>query len=229
MNEDFEQQSTNSRSLEQHWDMVRRRRWWLILPVFAIWAMVWGISWFLPAYYKSETLILVEQQKIPEQYVVSNVAGDLQDRLQSMTQQIMSRTRLLRIIDQFNLYGGSRRLTPEQIVERMRKDIEIQLVQAPGHKDDLSAFRVSYSSRDPRIAQQVTNELTSLFIEDNLETRRQQSQSTTGFLDSQMQEARQKLSDQEERVRDFKSHYLGELPTQMQSNVQILTGLQARL
>ena len=222
--------STNTRSLEQHWNMVRRRRWWIILPIFAIWALVWGVSWFLPAYYKSETLILVEQQKIPEQYVVPNVAGDLQDRLQSMTQQIMSRTRLLRIIDQFKLYASSRpRLTPEQIVDKMRKDIEIQLVQAPGRKDDLSAFRVSYSSRDPRIAQQVTNELTSLFIEDNLETRRQQSQSTTGFLDSQMQEARQKLSDQEERVRDFKSHYLGELPTQMQSNVQILTGLQARL
>ena len=230
MNEDFEQQSTKPRSLEQHWHMVRRRRWWIILPIFAVWAVVWGISWFLPAYYKSETLILVEQQKIPEQYVVPNVAGDLQDRLQSMTQQIMSRTRLLRIIDQFNLYASSRpRLTPEQIVDKMRKDIEIQLVQAPGRKDDLSAFRVSYSSRDPRVAQRVTNELTSLFIEDNLQARRQQSQSTTGFLDSQMQEAREKLSDQEERVRDFKSHYLGELPTQMQSNVQILTGLQARL
>ena len=178
MNEDFEQSSTNTRSLEQHWNMVRRRRWWIILPIFAIWALVWGVSWFLPAYYKSETLILVEQQKIPEQYVVPNVAGDLQDRLQSMTQQIMSRTRLLRIIDQFKLYASSRpRLTPEQIVDKMRKDIEIQLVQAPGRKDDLSAFRVSYSSRDPRIAQQVTNELTSLFIEDNLETRRQQSQS----------------------------------------------------
>jgi polysaccharide chain length determinant protein (PEP-CTERM system associated) len=230
MTEDFDQSSSHSRSLEQYWGIVSRRRWWIVLPVFVVWAAVWGISWFLPASYKSETLILIEQQKVPEQYVVSNVANDLQDRLQSMTQQIMSRTRLLRIIEQFDLYAGSRsRMTEEQIVDRMRKDIEIQLVQAPGRKDDLSAFRVSYSSRDPRVAQQVTNELTSLFIEDNLQSRRQQSQSTTGFLDSQMQEARQKLSGQEERVRDFKTHYLGELPTQMQSNVQILTGLQARL
>jgi len=230
MTEDFDQSSSHSRSLEQYWGIVSRRRWWIVLPMFVVWAAVWGISWFLPASYRSETLILIEQQKVPEQYVVSNVANDLQDRLQSMTQQIMSRTRLLRIIEQFDLYAGSRsRMTEEQIVDRMRKDIEIQLVQAPGRKDDLSAFRVSYSSRDPRVAQQVTNELTSLFIEDNLQSRRQQSQSTTGFLDSQMQEARQKLSGQEERVRDFKTHYLGELPTQMQSNVQILTGLQARL
>lgn len=231
MTDDFEpQNSSHPRSLEQYWSMICRRRWWIVLPVFSVWAVVWGISWFLPAYYKSETLILIEQQKVPEQYVVPNVASDLQDRLQSMTQQIMSRTRLLRIIEKFDLYANSRlRMTQEQVVEKMRKDIEIQLVQAPGRKGDLSAFRVSYSSRSPRLAQQVTNELTSLFIEDNLQSRRQQSQSTTGFLDSQMQEAREKLSTQEERVRDFKSRYLGELPNQMQSNVQILTGLQSRL
>ncbi len=230
MTEDFEQHSSHSRSLEQHWSMICRRRWWIVFPVFIVWGAVWGISWFLPAYYKSETLILIEQQKVPEQYVVPNVASDLQDRLQSMTQQIMSRTRLLRIIEKFDLYASSRqRLTQEQVVDKMRQDIDIQLVLAPGRKEDLSAFRVSYSSRNPRVAQQVTNELTSLFIEDNLQSRRQQSQSTTGFLDSQMQEARQKLSTQEERVRDFKSHYLGELPNQMQSNVQILTGLQTRL
>lgn len=230
MLEDFEQPSSHQRSMHQHWSMICRLRWWIVAPVFTVWAVVWGVSWFLPAYYKSETLILVEQQKVPEQYVIPNVASDLQDRLQSMTQQIMSRTRLLRIIEKFDLYADRRpHLTAEQLVEKMRKDIEIQLVQAPGRKDNLSAFRVSYSSRDPHVAQHVTNELTALFIEDNLQSRRQQSQSTTGFLDSQMQEAREKLSTQEKTVRDFKSRYLGELPNQMQSNVQILEGLQARL
>jgi len=230
MVDEFGEQPSPHRSVQEYWALLCRRRWWLALPLFGIWAAVWMGSWFLPASYRSETLILIEQQKVPEQYVVPNVASDLQDRLQSMTQQIMSRTRLLHIIEQFNLYATSRpRLSPDELVERMRKDIEIELVAAPGRKSDLSAFKVSYSSRDPHMAQQVTNELTSLFIEDNLQARRQQSESTTGFLESQLEGAREKLSSQEARVRDFKSRYLGELPTQMQSNVQILQGLQARL
>lgn len=226
--------------LEEHpskqptWDdyrgVIRRRRWWFVVPAFLVWAVVCAISWFLPASYRSETLILVEQQKVPEQYVVSNVANDLQDRLQSMTQQITSRTRLLRLIDQFNLYSNQRsHAGTDELVERMRKDIDIELIQAPGRKDNLSAFKISYSSRDPHIAQQVTNELTSFFIDENLEARQEESESTTGFLDSQLDQARQSLSGQEEKVRDFKTRYLGELPTQMQSNVQILSGLQTRL
>ena len=70
MTEDFDQSSSHSRSLEQYWGIVSRRRWWIVLPVFVVWAAVWGISWFLPASYRSETLILIEQQKVPEQYVV---------------------------------------------------------------------------------------------------------------------------------------------------------------
>lgn len=230
MFDETEEQQSKNQSLEDYKAIVVRRRWLLILPLFGLWAVVWAVSWFLPAYYKSETLILVEQQKVPEQYVVPNVASDLQDRLQSMTQQITSRTRLVRIIEQFNLYPEQRRrLSSDELVDLMRKDIEIDLVQSPGRKDDLSAFRVSYTCRDPHIAQQVTNELTSFFIEENLEARREQSETTTGFLQNQLEEARQSLSGQEEKVRDFKSQHLGELPTQMQSNVQILQGLQERL
>ena len=80
---------------KKQWRMLRRRRWWLALPAFGVWMAVWAFAWFLPAVYRSETVILVEQQKVPEQYVVSNVSADLQDRLQNMTQQILGRERLL--------------------------------------------------------------------------------------------------------------------------------------
>ena len=92
--------------LEDYWAIVRRRRWWLIAPLFLGWAMVIGATWSIPAMYRSETLIIVEQQKVPEHYVVPNVAADLQQRLQSMTQQILSRTRLQGIIQTFHLYTG---------------------------------------------------------------------------------------------------------------------------
>jgi polysaccharide biosynthesis transport protein len=156
------------------------------------------------------------------------VAGDLQQRLQSITQQILSRTRLLHIIETQDLYQKQRkRLTPDEVVAIMRKDIEIELVR--DRHDELSAFNIYYSARDPRVAQQVTSELSNLFINENLEARQAQSENTTKFLESQLEEARKILSEQEEKVRLFKDQHLGELPGQLQSNLQILGGLQTEL
>lgn len=217
-------------SWEDSWAIVLRRRWWLLAPFFCGWAAIWTASWLLPASYRSETLILIEQQKVPEHYVVSNVAVDLQERLQSMTQQILSRTRLLKIIDDLGLYPGERKhLSPDELVEQMRRDIEIELVRAPARREELTAFRIYYTAPEPRLAQQVTGQLTSLFIEENLRARQEQSESTTAFLEAQLEEARKDLASQEQRLREFKTRYLGELPEQLQSNVQILTGLQGRL
>ena len=216
--------------LEDYWAIVRRRRWWLIAPLFLGWAMVIGATWSIPAMYRSETLIIVEQQKVPEHYVVPNVAADLQQRLQSMTQQILSRTRLQGIIQTFHLYTGEQGVAdPESMVERMRQDIKIDLVPTPGRPGELTAFKISYSARTPMLAQQVTGELTSLFIEENLRNRQQQSEDTTAFLQNQLEDARKDLAQQEQRLREFKTKYLGQLPEQLQSNVQILAGLQAQL
>ena len=192
--------------------------------------MVIGATWSIPAMYRSETLIIVEQQKVPEHYVVPNVAADLQQRLQSMTQQILSRTRLQGIIQTFHLYTGEQGVAdPESMVERMRQDIKIDLVPTPGRPGELTAFKISYSARTPMLAQQVTGELTSLFIEENLRNRQQQSEDTTAFLQNQLEDARKDLAQQEQRLREFKTKYLGQLPEQLQSNVQILAGLQAQL
>lgn len=230
MPNDREGSPAEEQSLAHYWQMLERRCWWFVLPAFSIWLVVWVVGWFLPALYRSETLILVEQQKVPEQYVVPNVASDLQERLQSMTQQILSRTRLLKIMDEFHLYPRLRaRLTTDELVERMRKDIQIELVQAPNSPRELTAFKIAYLSNDPQLAQRVTEQLTSLFIAENLKARQEQSEQTTQFLDSQLVEARTSLAGQESRVKEFKSRYLGELPEQVQSNVQILSGLQARL
>src|SRR5438309_10646771 len=123
---DQDQQPFDWRS---HLAILRRRRWLILLPFFAGWLAVWMVSWWLPSVYRSGTLILVEQPSVPQQFVVPNVAGDLQARLQSITQQILSRTRLAHIIDTLNLYASDRqRSSPDVLVERMRRDIEIELV-----------------------------------------------------------------------------------------------------
>jgi succinoglycan biosynthesis transport protein ExoP len=223
-----EKNSEQGFDLPLYLGIIRRRHLQFLIPLFLAWAVVWGASWVLPPRYLSSTLILVEQPTMPKDYVTPNVNDDLQERMQSITQQILSRTRLLHIIDKFDLYSSPHaRPSPDQQVDAMRKDIDIELVRDA--RNQITAFNVSYTSRDPKVAQRVTSELTNLFINENLEVRQQQSEDTTKFLESQLEAARQTLSDQEEKIREFKGQHVGEMPGQLASNLQILSGLQSQL
>ena len=222
------QESWESFELSEIKGMIRRHRWHFLVLFFAGWLLVWGISWILPSVYRSGTLILVEQPAVPEKFVVSNIDADIHQQLDSITQQILSRTRLLTIIDHLNLYTQYRkRMSDDQVVEKMQKDIEIELVRGDDRK--LSAFNIYYSSSDPKTAQRGTSELANLFITENLEQRQERSENTTKFLEDQLNQARQKLAEQEARVREFKDKHIGELPSQTAANLQILGGLQGEL
>jgi succinoglycan biosynthesis transport protein ExoP len=227
----------SSSNLGDYWAIMVRRRWWILLPTFACWAIVWSCGWLLPDRYESEALILVEQQKVPEHYVVPNFTIDPQDRVRSITQRILSRTRLQATIDRFHLYprgrGLSSLLQQKDSVEQMRSDIQIELVQSDGKASprtgELAAFKIRYFAAAPEVAQQINSELTSLFIDENLKSQQQLSESTTAFLNSQLTDARVKLEEQEGKVREYKAKHLGDLPSQLESNVQILSGLQGQL
>jgi len=229
MSEELEEKPSQGFNLEYYLGVVRRRHFHFLLPLFIGWAVVWGASWVLPPRYQSSTLILVEQPTMPKDYVTPNVNDDLQERMQSITQQILSRTRLLHIIDQFNLYASDHgERSPDDKVAQMRKDIgNIDLVR--DERNQITAFNVSFSSRDPHLAQRVTGELTNLFINENLEVRQQQSEGTTQFLEDQLESARKGLAEQEEKIRVFKGQHVGEMPGQLASNLQILSGLQAQM
>jgi succinoglycan biosynthesis transport protein ExoP len=221
-------------SWQEYWAIAVRRRWWILLSVFLVWGTVWGLSWLFPSTYQSEAMILLEQQKVPDQFVAPNVSDTLQDRVQSISQQILSRTRLQATIDRFHLYSRndslrSHFLKSRDPVELMRNDITIELVRAPGHVGEFTAFKMRYDAESPKVAQQVNNELTSLFVQENVEAQQQLSEDTTSFLKSQLADARTKMEEQEAKVAAFKAKHLGELPTQLESNVQILAGIQAQL
>ena len=229
MPENIENPETEHFDVNRLVDIVRRRHLQFLFPLLIGWLVVWGASWIVSPRYKSSTLILVEQPSMPENYVTPNISDDLQTRLQSITTQILSRTRLLLIIDRLHLYGGTANAaTADDRVNRMRKDVDVELVRDP-QKQDVSAFRISYTSKDPHVAQEVTGELTDLFINENSKVREQESESTTSFLEQQLEEARQNLADQEAKVRQFESEHEGALPTQQASNLQILAGLQQEL
>jgi succinoglycan biosynthesis transport protein ExoP len=230
MTQEFEEQENEQQfDLARILGIVRRRHLQFLIPLFVGWLAVWGSSWFLPARYKSSTLILVEQPTMPKNYVEPNVNDDLQDRLQSITQQILSRTRLLLIIDKLHLYTGDhRQRTPDERVAEMRKDTDIELVR-DAQNQTITAFRVSFSAADPRVAQEVTGELTNLFIDENSRVREQESENTTQFISEQLATARASLTDQDAKVKAFQAAHEGELPTQEASNLQILSGLQQEL
>ncbi len=196
--------------------LLKRRMWLLIVP-FAIVAAGTGFAarW-LPDQYRSETLILVVPQRVPESYVRSTVTTRIEDRLQSITQQILSRSRLERIIQDFNLYEKDRAAgIMEDVVEAMRRDISIQVVKG-------DAFRVGYVGDDPATVMRVTERLASLFIEENLRDREVLAEGTNQFLESQLEEARVRLVEQEKKLEAYRRQYAGQLPTQLESNLQVL-------
>lgn len=228
MPENLEEEISKGFDLSYYMDVVRRRHLQLLVSLFVGWLLVWGASWIVPPIYRSGTLVLVEQPTMPKDYVTPNISDDLQQRLQSITQQILSRTRLMHIIEQFNLYTSKRApRSADDKVDRMRKDIDIELVR--DSRNQITAFNVFYSSHDPQLAQRVTTELTNLFINENLEIRQEQSEDTTKFLQAQLETAKQTLSAQEEVIRKFKAEHADDLPGQLASNLQILTGLQSQL
>jgi succinoglycan biosynthesis transport protein ExoP len=231
MTEEFDDQKS-MRGLDEYWAMVVRRRWWIIGPLFLGWLIVFASAWIIPPKYTSETVILVEQQKVPEQYVMPNVQVDLQERLQSITQQVLSRSRLLAIINSLHLYQGLFFSSPDDQIMQMRKDIKLDLVQAPsnnGRPGALTAFKVSYMADKPQIAQQVNTQLATLFIDENVRASQQQSEATTNFLDSQLTASASALAAQEKKMKEYEAAHVGELPEQLQSNLQILIGSQAQL
>jgi polysaccharide chain length determinant protein (PEP-CTERM system associated) len=215
---------------QNYWKALVRHRWWLLGPLFGFGLLGFVLASLWPRLYRSEALILVEQQKVPEQYVTPNISTDVQTRLQGMTQTILSRTRLQRLIEQFNLYPRERaHLIIDDVVDKMRAAIKIEPVKTSGHEGQLTAFVISYAADNPRVAQQITNQLTSAFIEENLQDRTEASERTTQFLDQQVDSAQKDLAEKEQRLREYKMRYLGELPEQEQSNLQILSSLETQL
>jgi polysaccharide biosynthesis transport protein len=231
MMDEFDDQKP-TRGLDEYWAMVVRRRWWILGPLFLGWLIAFASAWIVPPKYTSETVILVEPQKVPEQFVLPNVQVDLQERLQSIQQQVLSRSRLLNIINNLHLYQGLFFSSPDDQIQQMRKDIKIDLVQTqpyPGRPAELTAFKISYVADKPQIAQQVNTQLAGLFIDENVRASQQQSESTTNFLDSQLTAAAAALGAQEKQIREYEAVHMGELPDQLQSNLQILSGTQSQL
>lgn len=222
--------SSGQLPLEHYLRIILHRKWLAL----AVWAVVSAataiIAYTLPDIYTSETLILVDPQKVPEAYVKATVTGDIRNRLGTLSQQILSTSRLQNIIESNNLYPEERKkMAREDVIAHMRSDISVRVVSDFGASMDLQAFRIVYSGKDPRLVAAVTSQIAQLFINKNLEARQQQATGTAEFLGSQLAETRRQLEAQESKLRDFQLKHIGEMPKQESANIQMLGQAQAQL
>jgi polysaccharide chain length determinant protein (PEP-CTERM system associated) len=204
--------------------IVLEGKWLIVIPLVVAAALSVFMARRLPRLYRSETLIMVIPQRIPDSIVKSTVTAKIEDRLPSISEQILSRSRLERIINDFNLYPIERsRGVMEDVIVRMRGDIKGPTLVGK------ESFRLSYVSRDPKTAQQVTERLASLYIEENLRDRENQAEGTNQFLESQLADAKRRLLEYEKKLEEYQRQYSGQLPDQLAANLQAISNAQMQL
>jgi succinoglycan biosynthesis transport protein ExoP len=220
------------RELERIRALWSRRKWLAILVFLVPCAAGSSVILSLPSLYRSTATVLVERQRVPEAFVRPTVTSELETRLQTISQGVLSRARLEELIARFNLYPNLRkRLPSDEVVERMRRDIQLEVksTDARGRQAATVAFALSYKGSDPRAVALVTNTLASFYVEENLKAREREASGTTEFLRAQIAETKKRLDEQERLVSEFRRRNMGQLPQQMQANLATLDALTAQL
>ena len=216
-------------------NIIKRRKWSLILPFIAVMTLSAIICLVLPNFYRSTATILIQSQQIPKDLVPSTVTSYAEQRIQTITQEVTARSRILDLVKKYDLLPDKRnQLTTEEIVEKIRQRIAVEPINAEIHKQGSSrpmvltiAFTLSYEDKDPKKAQLVTNEIASYFMEKNLESREQYARRTTKFLEEQLKKVRSRIDELETRLADFRKKHLEELPEYTNLNMQKLEKLNA--
>lgn len=213
--------------------LIRRRKKSFVLCFLSVFFMAVLIAFVLPPIYLSQSTILIEDQQIPREYVQTTITGFVEERLQVITQQIMSRSRLMEMINRFNLYQEMRdRYTTEEIIEKMRDDIHLETISAEvmdrrtGRPTAATiAFTLSYEGKNPSTVQKVSNVLASFYLEQNLKSREQRASNTTIFLQQESDALKGQIDAIENKISEFKKAHIGELPEYNALNLQAITQL----
>jgi polysaccharide biosynthesis transport protein len=212
----------------EYWRLITRHKWQMLVGTSACMLVLTIAVSKLPNEYEATTTILVDPQQVPEKYVSPAVTSDPSERLNTLTQEVLSRTRLQEIINKFNLYSDNvGRVPEEEVILQMQDHIQIQVRQGSGPQ--LSTFTISFQGRKPDVVAAVANELAASFIRWNITSREQQVEGTQAFVSEELQAAKQNLEEQENRLRVFKMSHLGETPDQTATNLGAMTALRASL
>jgi polysaccharide chain length determinant protein (PEP-CTERM system associated) len=226
-----------TKSLNDYIAMIRRRKWALVYPIIVVFAIAIIAALVWPRTYRSTSTILIEEQEIPRDFVITTVTGFAEQRLQSINQRIMSTSKLLEIINRFNLYTDLRRkMTSEEVVEIMRKDIRFETINAEVNDARTArssmatiAFTLAYDGKVPQIVEQVANVLASLYLEENLRTRERQTAGATKFLEEEASIIKKRLTELDGQIAAFKAKNINAIPELQQVNFQGLDRVERDL
>jgi polysaccharide chain length determinant protein (PEP-CTERM system associated) len=223
-------QQENQLDIGYYVKLVLRRRWFVIVPV--ILALIGGIilAVALPKRFQAETLILIEPQRVPDNYVQPIVSSDLETRIATIKEMIMSRTNLLKIIDNFNFFSAPKfaNMFLDEKIEAMRKYTSVDIVSDRRNRT-ANAFKISFEGEEPRKVMQVVNAMADLVIDQNLKVRESQAVGTVEFLENELVNMRRRLEEVEAALKNFREAHMGELPDQLASNLMVLERLQQQL
>ena len=210
-------------------DLIIKRRWFILVPFLIAVIVGIGLAIKLPRIYEASTLILIQPQRVPEEYVQSIVTSDAGERINTLSQQILSRTNMEKIIAEFDLFSGSASndLYMEDKIKALRESISVSV--SDDKKRQNEAFSISYQGKDPGVVMRVTNTLASYFIDENLRLREAQAVGTSDFLDAELLTMKQRLETVEAQLKAYREKYMGALPEQLESNLQILDRLEEHL
>jgi polysaccharide chain length determinant protein (PEP-CTERM system associated) len=215
---------------EEYLWIIWKRKWFIVIPTVVATIGTFLYAQSLPNRYRTQTTVLVIPQRVPENFVQSTVTADISERLTIITQQILSRTRLERLIEEFNLYPEERKTkTMEDVVELMRKDVNINSASARRRNQDASSFTVSYSGAQPRTVMLVTERIAQAFVNENMEDRGALADTTSQFLLSQLEDARRRLAEHEQKQEEFRRRNAGRLPSQLSANLQMMQSTQQQI
>ena len=216
-------------------EIILRRRWWIIIPF--ILSIVVGIclAFMLPKMYQAETLVLIQPQKVPTDYVQSVVTTDTDSRLEAISRQILSRSNLEKIMQDFNLFAGPEFETMymEDKVADLKERISVQLIrrEIPGYRGNRNAyaFTITFEGKEPEKVMNVTNALATYFMDENIRIRETEAIGTSDFLEGELNSIREELAANEKKQREYREKYMGELPQQLASNMGMLIRIEEQL
>lgn len=211
--------------------MLYRRRWWVLLTFLPLGTLAVLVALLVPNVYVSEALILIEPREVPREVVADFVTAAVDERLLAIQQSALSRTNLLRILNDFSReFDELRELDPDLAVEVLRKRINIEITAGPRGRDTMVPyFRITYQDRDPRLAQRVTDRLATFFIEQDTRMREAQVFGSREFLETELTRVRGELQQVEDALARLKERYRYELPDQLDVNLRTLDRLQEEL
>src|SRR5258708_3166974 len=220
-------------TMDDYVAMLRRRLKGILIPTLLAPLIGFAVSYGFAPKYTSQSLVLVEEQKVPEGYVKPVVTEDLSQRVGTLQQRALSGERLRPLIDQLGLHGNV-----DELMERIRGGVTIQAVQAavvrsPGGKKkglgEVPGFNVNFTAANPREAQMICAGVTNIMLQENLKDRAQLAQNTTDFLGRQVEEAKRNLDELDSKLANFKKQFMGQLPGDEDNNLKILMGMNSQL